>query len=71
MATVAQLDFDVDGYELLDQVEEDERDLEVFDTVGASTEDTHWLGGVSLHQGEVCLNAGREERATGATDATP
>ena len=71
MATVAQLDFDVDGYELLDQVEEDERDFEVFDTVSASTEDAHWLGCVSLHQGEVCLNPGREEGSTGATDAAP
>ena len=71
MTTVAQLHFDVDGYQLLDKVEEDEGDLEVFDTVSTSTEDTHWLGCVSLHQGEVCLDAGREEGATGAADATP
>ena len=71
MATVAQLHFDVDGYQLLDKVEEDEGDLEVFDTVSASTEDTNWLGCVSLHQSEVCLNAGREEGTTGAADAAP
>ena len=59
MATVSQLHFDVDGYQLLDQVEEDEGNLEVFDTVGASAENTDGLGSVSFHQGEVCLNARR------------
>ena len=58
MATVAQLHFDVDGYELLDQVEEDKGHLEVFNTVSTAAEDTHWLGSVSFHQCEVCLNAG-------------
>ena len=59
MATVAQLHFDVDGYQLLDKVEEDEGDLEVFDTVSTPAENAHRLGSVSFHQGEVCLNARR------------
>ena len=71
MATVAQLHFDVDGYQLLDKVEEDEGNLEVFDTVGASAENAHGLGGVPFHQGEVCLDARRKEGATCATDAAP
>ena len=59
MATIAQLHFDVDWYQLLDEVEEDEGNLEVFDTVGTPAEDAHRLGSVSFHQGEVCLNARR------------
>ena len=52
-------------------MKEDKGNFKVFNAVSTATENAHRLGGVSLHEGEVRLDARREEGAARATDAAP
>ena len=65
---VAQLHFNIDGDELLDKVEEDERHFKVLHAISTPTKDTDWPGRVPVTNRSTSLYPWTQEAATVLTN---